>query len=238
VVIGAGLRLYLLADKSIWLDEAFSIRISQLSLLEMLRFIVQIDTHPPLYYLILKLWLVLGDGEAQVRLLSTIFSIAAIPLMYFIGTDIFEDERIGLIAATILALSPFHVWYAQETRMYAALTFFVLASAFFFFRALRYGSWQDWVGYILTTTLALYTDNGAIWYIASITIFFLLSLRRYKECIIGWFFSSIAVALLYLPWLPFFWVQTRRVTEDFWLPPLLSRLLWILSWISRVSTFR
>ncbi|HLE14941.1 MAG TPA: glycosyltransferase family 39 protein [Anaerolineales bacterium] len=219
VVIGAGVRLYLLAEKSIWLDEAFSITISQRSLVDMLSLIVRTDTHPPLYYLVLKIWLVFGESETQARLLSTLFSIASIPLIYFVGASLYEDERVGLIAAIILTLSPFQVWYAQETRMYAMLTFFVLASAYFFLRALRYGDWRDWIGYILTTVVALYTDNGAIWYIATITVFFLLSLRRYKERIVYWFLSAVAIGLLYLPWLPFFLSQTRQVTEDFWLPP-------------------
>ena len=219
VVIGAGLRLYLLAEKSIWLDEAFSITISQHSLADMLHLIVQADTHPPLYYLLLKIWLVFGDSETQARLLSTLFSIASIPLIYFVGVSLYENERVGLIAATILTLSPFQVWYAQETRMYAMLTFALLASAYYLLRALRDGDRRDWIGYILTTVLALYTDNGAIWYLATITIFFLISLRRYKARIIGWLFSTFAIGLLYLPWLPFFWMQTRQLTEDFWLPP-------------------
>jgi uncharacterized membrane protein len=92
--------------------------------------------------------------------------------MYLVGKKLYDNERIGLIAATVLAFSPFHVWYAQETRMYAMLTFFVLASAFFFLRALHFGDWKDWTGYILTTVAALYTDNGAIWYVAALTIFF------------------------------------------------------------------
>lgn len=219
VIIGSGLRLYLLADKSIWLDEAFSITISQHGLFDLLRLVFLTDTHPPLYYLALKIWLLFGDGETQVRILSAIFSIAAIPLIYLVAANIFEDERIGLIAATVLAFSPFQVWYAQETRMYAMLTFFVLASALFFFRALRYDNLLDWIGYILATVLALYTDIGAIWYIVAISIFFLLSIRRFKERFINWFLCQVAIGILYLPWLPFFVLQTHRVTAGFWLQP-------------------
>jgi mannosyltransferase len=219
VVVGAGLRLYMLADKSIWLDEAFSITISQRGLLDVLRMVVRTDTHPPLYYLLLKVWMVLGEGEARVRLLSTLFSIAAIPVMYKVTQVLYEDRRVGLVGAAILAFSPFQVWYAQETRMYAMLTFLVLASAYFFLRALRYGERKDWVGYVITTVLALYTDNGAIWYVATITIFYLISVRRFRSSSRAWFTSQAAIGLIYLPWLPFFWRQTRQVTEAFWLPP-------------------
>jgi hypothetical protein len=62
-------------------------------------------------------------------------------------------------------------------------------------------------------------DNGAIWYVLTITIFFLISILRYKDRIIGWFLSAVAIGFLYLPWLPFFLIQTRQVTEDFWLTP-------------------
>lgn len=219
IIIGTVLRLYLLADKSIWLDEAFSITISQRGLLELLRMVVRTDTHPPLYYLLLKVWMVLGEGEARVRLLSALFSIGAIPVMYKVAKVLYDDERVGLVGAAILAFSPFQVWYAQETRMYAMLTFLVLASAYFFLCALRYSERKDWIGYIITTVLALYTDNGAIWYVATITIFYLISVQRFRTSLRAWFTSQAAIGLLYLPWLPFFWRQTRQVTENFWLPP-------------------
>ena len=219
VVIGSSLRLYSLAQKSIWLDEAFSITISQHGLFDLPWLVSLTDTHPPLYYLALKLWLIFGNGETQVRMLSAIFSIAAIPLIYLLAANIFDDKRIGLIAATLLAFSPFQIWYAQEARMYAMLIFFVLASACFFFRALRYNDIVDWIGYIFTTVLALYTDNGAIWYIVAISIFFLLSIRRFKDRFLRWFLCQLAIVIVYLPWLPVFVQQTRRVAVDFWLQP-------------------
>ena len=216
---GAFLRFYLIAGKSIWLDEAFSIVIGQRSLLDVLRMVVQTDTHPPLYYLLLKIWLVFGSSAAQARSLSAIFSIAAIPLMYKVASALFNDRRAGLVAAAILTFSPFQIWYAQEARMYAMLTFFVLASAFFFIRALERGELVYWVGYVLTTSLALYTDNGAIWYVASISVFFLLAHRRFSDRLTGWLVSNLALGLTYIPWLPFFIHQTQQVTESFWLPP-------------------
>ena len=69
VVIGALLRLYLIADKSIWLDEAFSVALSQRLPHEIVRAAALSDFHPPLYYLVLNLWLRGGAGEGHVRLL-------------------------------------------------------------------------------------------------------------------------------------------------------------------------
>jgi mannosyltransferase len=216
---GAFLRVFLIANKSIWLDEAFSIVISQRGLLDVLSMVVRTDTHPPLYYLLLKAWLLFGSSEAQARSLSAVFSIAAIPLMYLVASSLFEDRRAGLLGAAILAFSPFQIWYAQEARMYAMLTFFVLASAYFFIKALQQGAFVFWAGYVVTTSLALYTDNGAIWFVVSISIFFLLARRRFSDRMAGWILSNLAVGLVYVPWLPFFIRQTQQVTESFWLPP-------------------
>lgn len=219
VIIGTILRLFFLADKSIWLDEAYSISLSQQTLSDLLRLVAESDNHPPFYYLLLKLWLLPGDSAGYVRLLSAIFSIAAIPLMYLFVSSLFDDVLAGLIAAGILAFSPLHIWYAQEARMYALLIFFVLASAYFFIRALRYGLPKDWIGYIFTTTLALYTDYATIWYYLGISLFYLLSWKRFPNRSKSWILSQALILLAFSPWLRTFIEQINQVTESFWLPP-------------------
>ncbi|HLA98975.1 MAG TPA: glycosyltransferase family 39 protein [Anaerolineales bacterium] len=215
---GAFLRLYSLGGKSLWVDEAFSLAMSQRDRVDFFERLVGGDTHPPLYYLALKYWTLLGDGEAHLRLLSALFSIVAIPLMYALVSDLFRDKSLGLVGAAILAFSPFQIWYAQEARMYTMLTFLALLSAYFFFRALRTDDRRDWLAYALAAALALYTDNGAIWFLLAISIFYLLSLKRFPAPLKRWLLGNLLVGLVYLPWLPFFLRQARRVTESFWLP--------------------
>jgi mannosyltransferase len=214
------LRLYLLGEKSIWLDEAFSIALARHDLGDLLRLTASSDTHPPLYYIVLHFWLALGESEAMVRLLSALFSAAAVPLMFVVGRELYDEGGAGLLAAAVLAFSPFQIWYAQETRMYALLTFLVLASAAFFIRALR-GRGRpavQWAGFVVASALALYTDNGAIWYLGAIALFFLTSRRRFGALMRPWLLSQVAIGLLYLPWLPSFWQQMQQVTANFWLP--------------------
>jgi hypothetical protein len=216
---GATLRFWQLGGKSIWLDEAFSLSISQRSLSDLFRMVVRTDAHPPLYYLMLKFWLLFSQSETWVRSLSVIFSTLSILLMYLLVASLYQDKRAGLLGAAILAFSPFQIWYAQEARMYAALTFFILASAYFFFSALQRGEAKYWIGYVLATTLALYTDNGAIWYLVTLVLFSLLSLRRYWNRAAGWLISNLVIGLMFLFWLPFLYLQVRQVTQGFWLPP-------------------
>jgi mannosyltransferase len=122
-LVGGWLRIYLLGMKGIWLDEAFSVWVSSQSVADMLHWLVRIDQHPPLYYLLLHYWIAFnGDAPSSVRMLSVLFGAGTIPIIYLIGKRI-SGATMGLAAAVILALSTFNIAYAQETRMYTLLTF-------------------------------------------------------------------------------------------------------------------
>ena len=121
-LLGAALRFYDLGGKGLWLDEAFSVWMGAQSLGEMMKWLIQIDQHPPLYYSLLHLWLNFGDGAVTVRAFSALVSTLAIPLTYFLGQRL-GGPSLGLLAALLMATSPFQVRFAQETRMYALLTF-------------------------------------------------------------------------------------------------------------------
>ncbi len=121
-LFGGLLRFYAIGDKGLWLDEAFSVWMGRQTLPDLFRWLVRIDQHPPLYYTLLHFWLWFGDAEAQVRSLSALMGTLTIPVIFFIGRRI-AGAGVGLFAAFILALSPFHVRFAQEARMYTLLTF-------------------------------------------------------------------------------------------------------------------
>jgi 4-amino-4-deoxy-L-arabinose transferase-like glycosyltransferase len=122
-LVGGVLRVMLLGTKGMWLDETFSVWLANQSTADMLQWIVRIDQHPPLYYLLLHSWIaLLGDTPYYVRLLSALFGTATIPIIYLIGKRL-SGAGVGLAAAVFLALSPFNIYFAQETRMYTLLTF-------------------------------------------------------------------------------------------------------------------
>ena len=122
-VLGGFLRVILLGTKGMWLDETFSVWLASHSVGDMLHWMVKIDQHPPLYYLLLHYWIALnGDTPNNVRLLSVLFGAGTIPIIYLIGKRM-SGVVMGLAAAVLLALSLFNIYFAQETRMYTLLTF-------------------------------------------------------------------------------------------------------------------
>ncbi|MEZ4640839.1 MAG: glycosyltransferase family 39 protein, partial [Caldilineaceae bacterium] len=156
ILVGGGLRMLLLAQKGMWLDETFSVWMADRPIGEMMHWIVRIDQHPPLYYLLLHFWIALGDDTAyHVRLLSALFSVATIPVIYLIGKRL-ANASVALAAATILAFSPYHIYYAQETRMYTLLALNAGAAIYALVRLLTGSrSRWDWAAFVVFSAATL-----------------------------------------------------------------------------------
>ena len=126
--LGAALRWFQIGSKTIWLDEAFSIWMAWRPIPDMLSTVIDVDQHPPVYYALLHGWIALGgSGAAWVRSLSALAGLLTIPAIFLLAHRLAGDVA-GLLAAVIFAISPLHIAFAQETRMYALHTLFATLS--------------------------------------------------------------------------------------------------------------
>jgi 4-amino-4-deoxy-L-arabinose transferase-like glycosyltransferase len=197
-VVGLALRIYGLGSESLWWDEVYAITtMSQPGPLEIIR-LSTTDNNPPLFYLILHYWMLLaGDSAFSVRLPTAIAGVLAIPMMYRIGTLLF-DRSAGLLAALILALSAYHIRYAQEARAYGLMAFLTLLSFYFFVRLLKgNASRYTSVGYVVFTALLLYTHFYGVFFVAAQIVYVLVG----RENLRGWVLPGVALGLLYVPWM-------------------------------------
>jgi mannosyltransferase len=228
-LLALAVRLYQLDRESFWLDEAFSYWAASSSPEDILQEITN-DNQPPLYYLILHYWMKsVGESDWTIRLLSAIFGVLSVPIVFQIGKQLFND-RFGLVAALFLAVSPFHIQYSQEARSYSLYFFLTSLSVLFLllmYRKVRYAS----VGYILSTILLLYTHNTSVVVVAAMLAFYLMLASSWRFSRLGWasislylptiypfLIANLIVCLLYAPYLPSYITQTRAVGNHFWLP--------------------
>jgi len=105
---GLFLRLIQIDFQPLWFDEGYSFYFAGRSIPRLISD-TAVDIHPPLYYLILKGWMaIFGIGVLQARLLSVGIGTATIPLFYLLGRRL-AGSSMGLWAAALLAISPFHI---------------------------------------------------------------------------------------------------------------------------------
>ena len=110
-------------NQSLWIDEATSVLTARdFSFSEIITKFSPGDFHPPLYYLILKIWTaIFGSGEVGVRLLSVMAGVGTVYLIYQIANKFIRVNYSNFpgTAALLLATSGLHIYYSQEARMYA-----------------------------------------------------------------------------------------------------------------------
>ena len=164
IALGAFLRLYKIGSKSLWLDEACSVYLAKLPLFDMLSQIIKTDIHPPLYNLLLHFWIVPSTSEWYVHLLSALFSIITVWIVFLIGKNLFS-AKVGIIACFITSISSYQIYYAQEARLYALITLLCTLSFLIFINALRTHNAKIWILLCLINILALYTYVYSVFFI-------------------------------------------------------------------------
>ena len=215
VTLGVVARLH--SPSALWLDEALSVGIARRPVPDLLRALHD-DGSPPVYYLLLHAWIaVFGSSDTAVRALSTIFSVAALPLVWLAGRRLGgpATARAGLL---LLAASPFAVRYATETRMYALVQLLAAAGLLAVLRALERPTLSRLLPVSLLSGLLALTHYWALFLLA-VTAGILLVLAARGSRPAGRTLAALAAGgVLFLPWLPTFWFQVRR-TGTPWAPP-------------------
>ncbi len=209
---------------------------------------VEDPQHPPLYFLMSRWWMQLfGSSYTATRSLSAVLSLLGLPLMYWLGMELFASPMAALLAMGLLALSPVNILFDQTARQYGLLTVAIIGSNWLLLRALRLAQWRSWIWYAIATALGLYTHpffgltviaQGAY---ALVRIWMPLPdpfRRKRQVSTLKGFSGAIALALvLYAPWL---WVlfsnMGRALATTDWsrVSPGLPYLakLWTLSFTS------
>jgi uncharacterized membrane protein len=193
-------------DKSFQGDEFFSI-LDARNFYNIQHALI-LDTHPPLYFYILHLWMKISMNEAFLRLLSIIPGIGICCLVYTIGRESI-GHNVGIISALIVTFAPNAVWSAQYIRTYSLATFFFALSIYCLVLIMngRERNNSLLVYFILAIVSSIYTFYFLFLSIIALNIFVFLYMRENIIFMKRWLLSQAIVVLLYIPWLPFFFAQ-------------------------------
>jgi 4-amino-4-deoxy-L-arabinose transferase-like glycosyltransferase len=195
IAVGGILRLYGLDFQSLWLDEGLQYHVAAHNSITEL-FFQKRSFHPPLSFAINHFFLLIGESDFLLRLPSALFGIASLPVLYVLAKDL-TSARNSLFVVLVLAISPFHLWYSQDGRMYSQLLFFSLLSSALLIQALRRGKARWWIYYTLAGAAGMYTHVFMMLTLGTQFVWVLLFHRRHWLAFAA---SGVGVALFFLPW--------------------------------------
>ena len=211
LVLALILRLIAI-NQSLWLDEAIgAVAVRDLSYSGLINSFLRSDNHPPLYYLMLKAWSGLfGYSELSLRMPSVIFGVSTVYFVYLIGKRISAKRSVAVLAALLLATSPFHIYYSQEARMYALTGLFASMAVYtFLFLMEKKAGASYWILFSFSITILLFSDYVPVFLIP---VFWLVGfVKKMGSKWWGKFvMAHIPLLAIGMVWLPTFLIQVGK----------------------------
>jgi mannosyltransferase len=215
--VGLAMTISLLIGlrQSVWFDEAYSIMLAKQPVGELLR-LTAIDTHPPLYYLLLKAWgSVFGWSEAVLRSLSVLAFGGAVLIAGLLARRLF-GVRAALMTLPLLVIAPFMLRYGFEIRMYAIASLIGIAATYVLVAALHSKSgrsqWIWYAGYAALVALGVYVLYylALLWCAHVVWLVWRAIKERQSVLSLRWPLALTGSVLLFTPWLPTFLLQLNN----------------------------
>lgn len=208
IVIIAGLVLRVVClNQSLWLDEAISVLAARdFSYPGIVFDFLKIDNHPPLYYLLLKLWgEIFGFTDWMLRTLSILLGTLLIYITYRITQKVSENKTTALISAVLAAVSPILVYYSQEVRMYILITLLVAAQFYIFVSLLKKEKIWLWILFSLVNCLLFFSDYITVFIFPIFFLYplFKINFRFFTKVVTGF----IPLGILLILWAPMLGTQ-------------------------------
>lgn len=217
------LRFWNLTESCLWFDEIFSVHAAEHDWQSLFSFVAQDLIHPPLFYILLKIWISIGgENLYYLRLFPVIFSIISLVPFYFLCRQLKLEFPVLILAIAFFTFNGALIKYSQEVRMYSILLCFSLFSIWLFVRFLDLGK-NIWILTIINFLL-VYTHYFG-WLVVFTEVLAIVYFQRIKIRQILMMFGI--VLLTFVPWIVLI-VKAANLNSD---------LSQNIGWIERPNLF-
>ena len=229
-VVGAWARIALAASSGLWRDEVQSLAVSRLpTLSEMFSFLVQEESHPPLFYLLERAWTsVVGTSDVAIVGLGLIPGILLVPAVALVAWRS-SGPPAAVLVAWLVALAWPAVRHAGDGRPYALLSLLAVGATAAALTAVRRPGPRPWTALSACSITLVYTHNWALLVVTSLALLTLLAAWRdaatRRPQFQRWGASFGVVAVAWLPWVPAVIRQARHAGYP---PPAAFPVEWLV----------
>lgn len=204
-------------DGNFWGDEIYSILVAHKPHNEILNYIATNDVHPPLYYLILKLFLkMFGD---HVWLFHGVSFLMTCVGLFFCMTCIWKrfGKQTAFLLMTFISLAPSAIVYSVEVRSYNFGLLLCMLSFYHVYLILHEGTTRNYLFFGIISLAAMYTHAYCTVAMGFLYLsLFVLSLSHIIDKR-KFFITSACVAVFYSPWLVILVQKTIACAKNFWI---------------------
>jgi uncharacterized membrane protein len=175
--------------------------------------------HGPLFYILLNRWaLIMGDSLSDLRAFPALAGLLLLPCLYFFCRQLGCARLSAWIAVALVAISPFHIVYAQEIRQYTLWLLIVVLASMALIWALKTRGCLRWGLYGLLVAIGLYVHLLFCFVVAAhagyvVGCFFARTARNNRatarQDVLAYSLSTAFGMLLFSPWI---WVVLTHLS--------------------------
>jgi mannosyltransferase len=203
VFLGLALRLFRLDSQCLWIDELATLHNATRFDNAGMWGLARADHIAPLHSIVI--WATtnwVDDSAFWLRLPSVVAGVMTIPAVYLLTIRLVRSSDVGLVAAALVAVSPFAIWYSQEARMYALLLLFGTLYVLLSWPALsRQLTWMESLPLAAVTAAGLYSHHFMALLMLTFGLFLLWQLGVRHARLWTWAAWQVAACLAFIPWL-------------------------------------
>jgi uncharacterized membrane protein len=181
---------------NIWYDESISLSTSSGSIIKAIQNSVTDELQPPVYFVLLTIWRKLDSSYFFARLLSILFSSASIFISYKFIKKFLNVKNYSL-AAFLISINPFLIYYSLEIRLYTFLIFLSGILIYLMYEIYLYGnnSKLHRIIFTLISILAIHTQYYMLFFIFGIgvTVLIYKGWERFKIFLIDMVLPAISL---------------------------------------------
>ncbi|MGC2695935.1 MAG: glycosyltransferase family 39 protein [Candidatus Angelobacter sp.] len=234
------LRIWRLTAVSLDGDEIFSLLLARSDWHSLFAAAVRDAIHPPLFYVLLKIWVwVGGESLLWLRLFPVAVSSLCLVPVFLLCKDLGIPRGACNLALAIASVHPYAIYFAQHMRMYCLLGLFGLTSIWAFQRYLRDDTRRN-LAILSAANLLLVYSHYYGWLLIGLEFLYLLWKRR--RALPAFTGASLAVFVLFVPWV---WAAAQSLhakgglAENLgWVPrPNIRDLTWFYVELSGFTEF-
>lgn len=225
-VIITVLYISLIFNQNIWTDEAFTIQLVGNNNLTGIIKGTANDVHPPLYYLITKLFVTLFGSSFQIYKFVSIIPMALTMLLAVLMIRPWFGRKTAFLFVLFLNALPCVMEYGVQIRMYSWSIFFITFSALAVYGICIDGHLKYWIILSFSALCACYIHNFAMVSAAIIYILLGIVLLVRKNNFIKWILSGAAVGVCFVPWFFVLLGQTKSRVDNYWIEPVTASTVW------------
>lgn len=191
-------------------DEMFSMKAAlQPTIGDLIKF-VAVDTHPPLYFLVLRGWFKLVPVTFEnAKMLSILFNVLNIALTFRLAL-LWGNRKTALLAALVMALSPWNIYWSHLARNHQMLPPLFTASTlalFLWFKKDKKG-FPAW--YAILSILMIQTNYLSFFILFTHGVIILWKCRKdFREAL----YPFLAIIISVMSYLPFLFTFTEHLTK-------------------------